>query len=477
MRFDKISDYLWELPRSGRMEVPGRVYASEPMLHKMEAGKVADQVSNVACLPGIIGYSYAMPDAHWGYGFPIGGVAAMTMESGVISPGGVGYDISCGVRLLRSSVTAEEMKRHIPRLMDVLFARIPSGVGSESRLRLDGHAMEKVFEKGARWAVETGHGTKEDLESQEDGGALPGADPSVPGRRARERGEKQLGTLGSGNHFLELQEVDEVYDRKTAEGFGVFKGQFVVLIHTGSRGLGYQICDDFIRVMNAAQGRYGISVPDRQLCCAPLSSKEGRAYFAAMCCAGNYAKANRQIITHGVREAFSRVLGQGPGELGMDVVYDVSHNLAKMETHVFQGKKVKVCVHRKGATRAFPAGHPEVPEIYRLLGQPVLVPGSMGTFSYLLVGTTGAMEETFGSVCHGAGRMMSRSQALKTARGEDTGENLKKQGIEIRTDSLKGLAEEAPHAYKDVSAVVEICARAGLASKVARMKPLGVVKG
>lgn len=478
MRFKKIDENRWEIPQSGSMRVPGLIYASEDMLPKLEAERVAQQVENVAALPGITGYSFAMPDAHWGYGFPIGGVAAMDLKDGIISPGGVGYDISCGVRLIRTSLNASESKPQVPRLMDALFNAVPSGVGSEGALHLDKNRMRKVFEKGAVWAVEKGYGDSQDLQTIEDGGCLEEANPFAPSPRAVERGRNQLGTLGSGNHFIELQEVDEIYDPRTAGVFGLFKGQLTVLIHTGSRGCGYQICDDFIRVMNNVVGKYGISIADRQLCCAPLNSKEGKEYLGAMASAANYAKANRQVITQNVRDAFMKVLGKGPKDLEMSVVYDVSHNIAKIEEHSFKGKNIKVCVHRKGATRAFPAGHVDVPEPYRSVGQPVLVPGSMGTFSYVLVGTEKAMQETFGSVCHGAGRLMSRTQALKMFRGGDLLDKLKAtQGIEIRTGSLKSLAEEAPYAYKDVSKVVDICQNAGIALKVARMRPVGVVKG
>ncbi|MBI5624804.1 MAG: RtcB family protein [Elusimicrobia bacterium] len=477
MRFKKLDDFRWELPRSGSMRVSGLVYASESMLAKLESEKVADQVGNVASLPGIASSSMAMPDAHWGYGFPIGGVAAMRVEDGVISPGGVGYDISCGVRLLRTELEAAKLKPRVSGLMDALFAAVPSGVGSEGRLRVKPGELRRVLEKGAAWPVEHGMGSREDLEACEDNGTLESADAGEVSERALERGAAQLGTLGSGNHFLELQEVDEVYDEEAARVFGLFKGQLVVLIHTGSRGLGYQVCDDYLRVMQDAARKYRIELPDRQLACAPFSSDEGQRYFRAMNAAGNYAKANRQVITHWVREAFMRHLQTGPAELGMAVVYDVSHNLAKVESHKLEGALAKLLVHRKGATRAFPAGRPEVPVRYRGVGQPVLVPGSMGTFSYVLAGTETAMEETFGSTCHGAGRTMSRTQALKTTRGEDLRRDLRRQGIEVRTDSMKGLAEEAPSAYKDVCAVVEVCQGAGISRKVARMRPLGVVKG
>jgi len=476
-RFRKIDEYRWELPAWGAMRVPGLVYATEKMLPKLEREKVAEQMANVATLPGIVGRSLAMPDAHWGYGFPVGGVAAMDAKEGVISPGGIGYDISCGVRLLRSDLAASAVRPNLSRLMDHLFNAVPSGVGSEGRLHLKEAEMRQVFKKGAHWAVSSGYGHGDDLETVEDGGFLESADPELPSERAVERGRNQLGTLGSGNHFLEVQEIDEIFDEKTAEAFGLFQGQLVVSIHTGSRGCGYQICSDFLSVMQKAASKYRIALADRQLCCAPIDSPEGRDYFAAMSAGANFARANRQMITHQTRRAFETALEINPRDLAMKVVYDVCHNIGKMERHQVDGREVRVCVHRKGATRAFPAGHPEVPAPYRAVGQPVLLPGSMGTYSYVLVGTERAMKETFGTTAHGAGRMMSRTQASKQIEGRELMEQLKSQGIEVRTDSYRGLAEEAPFAYKNVSEVVEICHGAGLARKVARMRPMGVVKG
>ncbi len=476
-RLKKISEYVYELPMTGGMKVPGRIYASESMLPKIERERVAEQVANVAHLPGIVGYSLAMPDCHWGYGAPVGGVAAMDIKEGVISPGMVGYDISCGVRLLRSDVTADSIRNKIPALMDALHATVASGVGKGGRLRLNAGDVKRVFRRGARWAVESGYGEAEDLEAVEDGGTVEGAEPDAPSKRAVERGKGQVGTLGSGNHFLELQQVDAVYDEAAAEAFGLFEGQFVVLIHTGSRGCGYQICADALKIMQSARSRYQINLPDRQLACVPLSSPEGRDYFSAMCAGSNFARANRQVITHLVRESAMRVLEMSPYDLALDVVYDVSHNIAKIETHTVMGRKRKLAVHRKGATRAFPAGHPEVPELYRKVGQPVFVPGTMGTHSYVLVGTSRAMEETFGTVCHGAGRAMSRTAAAKRIQGSDLAAQLEERGISIRTDSWRGLAEEAPFAYKNVCDVVDVCHDAGIARKVARMSPLGVLKG
>ncbi|MFA5139554.1 MAG: RtcB family protein [Elusimicrobiota bacterium] len=472
-RVRKIDAWRFEIPKTGGMLVPGLVYASERMIPKIEQERVAEQIENSAHLPGVVDAVLAMPDCHWGYGMPIGGVAAMDVDQGVISPGAVGYDISCGVRLVRSDLKAEAVKARVEKLMDALDARVASGVGKGGPLRVGKDEMGRVLSRGARWAVEKGFGDREDLEAAEEEGRVPGADPDAVSRRAQERGSDQVGTLGSGNHFLELQEVEEVFDPGIGAVFGLFPGQLVVLLHTGSRGLGYQVCSDSLSVMQGAVGRYGIRLPDRQLACAPLGSPEGRAYFGAMAAAANYALANRQVITHFIRESFMRGLDISPRDLGMRLVYDVSHNLARMETH--GGRRL--CVHRKGATRAFPAGHPDVPAMYRGVGQPVLVPGSMGTFSYVLVGTGLAMTETFGSVCHGAGRTMSRSQALKQTSGHQLLKDLNAKGIAVRTEGLRGLAEEAPAAYKDVSEVVDVCERAGLARKVARMKPLGVLKG
>lgn len=474
---EKIDDFRWRLPKTGSMRVEGMVYASESMLPKIREDKALEQVANVATLPGIVGRSLAMPDIHWGYGFPIGGVAAMEAEHGVVTPGGIGFDISCGIRLLRSDLKKEDIGDKFPKLMDGLFRNVPSGLGSTGRLRLQPEEVREVLEKGAQWAVERGYGEREDLEAMEDFGRLEEADPDSVSKRAVERGREQLGTLGSGNHFCEVQEVVELFDERVAEAFGLFVGQIVVMIHTGSRGCGYQVCEDSLRVMEEASRRYGIPLPDRQLCCAPLSSPEGRDYLRVMYAGANFARANRQMITHWIRDTFMRVLMIGPKDLGMGVVYDVAHNIAKIEEHEVDGKKMRLLVHRKGATRAFPPGHPEVPEKYREVGQPVLIPGSMGTASYVLVGAEQAMKETFGTTCHGAGRAMSRSQALKRVQGHALKDQLEGQGILVRTASYKGLAEEAPFAYKDVSEVVDVCHQAGLSRKVARLKPLGVVKG
>lgn len=473
----QINDYVWEIPKTGQMRVPGRLYASPSMMNQILTDNASRQVMNVATLPGIVHYSMAMPDIHWGYGFSIGGVAAFDVEEGVISPGGVGYDINCGVRLLRTGLTYDAIRNHVEKIISSLYRAIPTGVGSEGPLRISGSEIQRVMKLGARWAVEQGFGEARDLEFIEEHGEMEGADPSVVSDRAVKRGKPQLGTLGSGNHFVELQVVDEIYDETAAARLGLEKGNIAVTIHTGSRGLGYQICDDSIQKMLRAVQKYGIALPDKQLCCAPINSPEGRAYFAAMVCAINYAFANRQVITHWVRETLMKSLRLSPRELQMDVVYEVAHNIAKFETHEIDGQKQKVCVHRKGATRAFGPGRPELPVVYRDLGQPVLIPGDMGRASYVLLGTDGAMQQTFGSSCHGAGRVLSRHKAIKQAKGRSIQQELAQYGIIVRATGRHTLAEEMPEAYKDVSEVVNTVAGAGISRKVARLKPLGAIKG
>jgi len=474
----RIDDNRWLIERSEGMHTTGIVYASEAMLPKIMNDNSLQQVRDVACLPGIMGSSLAMPDIHWGYGFPIGGVAAFEVDDGVVSPGGVGYDINCGVRLMRTGLGRQDISGHVERLVDGLFRNIPSGLGSQrGDLKLSGADQAAVLRQGAAWAVKKGFGERVDLEHIEDRGCLDGADSDAVSDRACERGRRQLGTLGSGNHFVEIASVDEVYDRQCASAMGLEEGLVVVTVHTGSRGLGYQVCDDAIKTMLTASQRYGISLPDRQLCCAPVMSPEGGRYLAAMAAAANYAFANRQIIGHWVRETFEQVLGMGPAALRMALVYDVCHNIAKIEEHPVEGRTQHVCVHRKGATRAFGPGHALVPESFRAVGQPVLVPGDMGRCSYVLAGTQQAMQETFGSCCHGAGRLMSRHQAKKTARGRRIDQELARQGICVRAAARGTLVEEMPDAYKDVSEVVDVVAAAGIAVKVARLKPLGVMKG
>lgn len=460
------------------MKVPGLIYTDEDMLVHIKEEEAIEQVANVAFLPGIVSRSLAMPDIHWGYGFPIGGVAATRVSDGVISPGGVGFDINCGVRLLRTNLTEEEVRPRIGALVDALYHNIPSGVGSQGKLRLDQRQMESVLRKGAKWAVEQGYGEARDLEVTEDQGGMKGADPEHVSAKAKQRGVPQLGTLGAGNHFIEVAVVDEVYEPEIASVMGIENvGQVLLLIHTGSRGLGHQVCDDYVKAMGAAVAKYGISLPDRQLACAPVKSPEGQAYFAAMACAANYAWANRQCITHWARESFIQVFGKSPRDLGLEMIYDVAHNIAKMEEYEVEGKRLALCIHRKGATRAFPAGQPEVPGIYAEIGQPVLIPGDMGRYSYVLVGTQRAMAETFGSTCHGAGRLQSRAAAKRSLRGVDVARDLADRGITVRAGSMASLAEEASSAYKDVADVVEVAHRAGISRKVARSRPIGVVKG
>jgi len=460
------------------MRVDGLIFASEAMVKELLEEQAAEQVANVAFLPGIVGHSLAMPDIHWGYGFPIGGVAAMRMKDGVVSPGGVGFDINCGVRLLRTNLTEDEVRPRIKELVEALYKNVPSGLGSEGRIKLRGKEIDEVLVQGSRWAVERGYGRAEDLESTEESGEMSGADSACVSRKAKERGAPQLGTLGSGNHFLEVAVVDQIQDEAIAKDMGIDRiGQVMLLVHCGSRGLGHQTADDYIGQMVAAMKKYDIEVPDRQLACAPLNSREGQDYLAAMRCAANYAWANRQCIAHWVRESFCKVMGKSEKDAGLELVYDVTHNIAKIEEHEVNGKKEKLCVHRKGATRAFPAGHSDIPHKYARVGQPVFIPGDMGRFSYILVGTERAMKETFGSTCHGAGRVKSRAAAKRLLRGEDVRRDLESRGISIRAGSLKSLAEEASQAYKDVSAVVKVTHNAGISRIVARTKPIGVIKG
>ncbi|MEM2869521.1 MAG: RtcB family protein [Thermoplasmata archaeon] len=477
---ERVDEYRWRIPKSYKpgMRTSGVIYASPGLIDSVLRDEAPEQVANVATLPGIVGESLAMPDIHWGYGFPIGGVAATDAEEGVISPGGVGYDINCGVRLLRTELDAGEVRGRLGELIDTLFHEVPSGLGSKGKVRLETRELDAVLEGGARWAVERGYGRPEDLESLEEGGRMEGADPSKVSQLAKQRGAPQLGTLGAGNHFLEIQRVDEIYNERAARALGIDeKDQIMVMIHTGSRGCGYQICDDYLRVMHRAYRKYGIQLPDEQLACAPMGSPEASDYLRAMACAANYAWANRQLITHWVREAFTKVLGKREDELGLEVVYDIAHNIAKLEEHEVEGRRRRLVVHRKGATRAFGPGTEALGPRFRSLGQPVLIPGSMGSESYVLLGTERAMRETFGSACHGAGRVMSRNAAIKRFRDREIIEALRGAGIYARGASDTVMSEEAPAAYKDVSSVVETCHGAGIARKVARLRPLGVMKG
>lgn len=476
---EKIDEYRYRIPKSYKKEMrtEGIIYVSAKLLPSVQEDQAPEQVANVASLPGIVGNSLAMPDIHWGYGFPIGGVAATDIDKGVISPGGVGYDINCGCRVLRTNLTYQDIKDKIEDLVDSLATNVPSGVGSTGKIRVTEKELNQILVEGAKWAVEKGFGKEEDLQFTEEEGSLAGANPDKVSKRAKERGMPQLGTLGSGNHFLEIQLVEEVYEEEIASIMGIFKDQITIMIHTGSRGLGYQVCDDYLRVMKEATKKYGIDLPDRQLACAPNNSPEGKDYFAAMVAAANYAWANRQFITHWTREALEKVLKKGEESIGLSQIYDVAHNIAKIEEYVVGDKKLKLVIHRKGATRAFGPNSPYIPEKFREIGQPVLIPGDMGRNSYILVGTKKAEEETFGSTCHGAGRLMSRSIAKKKVSDHQLIAQLKSQGIIVRGASKGVLAEEAPEAYKDVSQVVETCDGAGISKKVAKLRPLGVVKG
>ncbi|MCK4947835.1 MAG: RtcB family protein [Candidatus Aureabacteria bacterium] len=475
----KVSDFVWEIPVSydRAMNVPGRIYASAETLPSVLDGGALDQIMNVAALPGIVKHSFGMPDIHWGYGFPIGGVAAFDMDKGVISPGGVGFDINCGVRLAATSVKVSDIKGKIEDIVNTLYSRIPLGVGSTGSIKASKSVLKKVLEKGSRWAVENGFGKEEDIEKTEEMGQMKGANADALSKRAYERGENQIGTLGSGNHFIELQEVTEIYDKSLAEDFGLFIGQMAIMIHSGSRGLGYQVCDDFIRKLSQAAQKYGIKIRDRQLVSAPVRSPEGKEYFSAMSAAANYAWANRQVLMSLSEKALLESIGISESNLRLTLVYDVAHNIAKIERHNVDGKEIELCVHRKGATRAFPQGHTELGGRFKKTGQPVIIPGSMGTSSYLLVGTERALTETFGSVCHGAGRLLSRSRAIKTINSERLRKELNKRGISVRAKKMKTLSEEAPASYKNIDDVVEVVARAGLAKKVVKLKPLGVIKG
>jgi len=474
----QIDQYRWLVPKQGKMRTDGMLFLDRNLLEHIKNDKSITQVANVAWLPGIVGRSLAMPDMHQGYGFPIGGVAAFDPDQGVVSPGGVGYDINCGVRLLRTSLVKEEIKDEIANLVNILFTNVPSGVGSKQpNLKLNKKELKKVLGTGAQWAVKNGFGLQDDLLHIEESGCLDWADPETVSDRALDRGQAQLGTLGSGNHFVEVGFVDKIFEEKLAKGIGLFKGQVTIIIHTGSRGLGHQVCGDYIRLLQNASRKYNFDLPDRELCCAPVHSTEGKQYLAAMAAAANFAFANRQLITDEVRRTFEQVFGLGAQKMGLQLVYDVCHNIAKFETHEVDGKQREVLVHRKGATRAFPAHHPKVPAAYKETGQPVLIPGDMGRYSYVLVGTDRALKETFGSTCHGAGRLMSRHAAKKAAKGHNVIAELAEMGVTVKGAGRATLIEEIPQAYKDVEDVVRVVHEAGLACKVARLRPLGVIKG
>lgn len=478
---EKSDNCSWMLPQSYKegMRVPGRVFADDTLLEMISRDQALEQVANVAFLPGIVGQSLAMPDIHWGYGFPIGGVAATNVEEdGVVSPGGVGFDINCGVRLLRTDLTESDVRPRLKELMDTLNRRVPTGLAGGGRIRLDRKDIDRVLSEGGRWAVERGYGEPDDLEVTEERGRIDGADPEAVGEKPKKRGAPQLGTVGSGNHFLEVQTAAEILDPAAARAMGIReRGQVTVLIHCGSRGLGHQVCTDALKVVEAAATRYDIQLPDRQLAAAPVKSPEGQAYLGAMRAAANFAWANRQVLAHWTRVAFEEVFGLSWTGLGMGQVYDLSHNMAKIEEHSVDGRPASLCVHRKGATKAFPPGHPDTPERYRGIGQPVLIPGDMGRYSFVAVAGPKAMELSFGSTCHGAGRALSRNQAKKRLEGRDIQQELADQGIVAIGHNWASLAEEAPIAYKDVADVMRVADKAGLARPVVRLRPLGVIKG
>ncbi len=477
---EQIDETCWRIPISYKigMQVEGRIFADERLMQQIRGDQAPEQVANVAFLPGIQMASLAMPDIHWGYGFCIGGVSATDpAQGGVVSPGGVGYDINCGVRLMRTNLMHEDVQPQFGKLMEALFRGIPAGVGAGGPYLFAGKELRRLLAEGAAYLATRGWATPGDLEHTEAGGCIDGANPDFVSERALKRGGDQCGTLGSGNHFLEVQVVEEIFDEKAANVMGLKKDGICVMIHSGSRGLGYQVCDDSLAALRKAPAKYGIELPDRQLACAPVHSPEGQEYLGAMRCAANYAWANRQLLMWQTREVFAEVFGRPWESLQMGLIYDVAHNIAKIEEHQFAGQRRKLCVHRKGATRAFPAGHPDVPEQYRQIGQPVIIPGDMGRASWMLVGQPGSMAKTFGTTCHGAGRLMSRTAAVKHAQGRRIDRELAEHGIVAKCRSWKGLAEEQPAAYKDVDVVVDVVHRAGLAAKVARLRPLGVVKG
>ncbi|HVO63843.1 MAG TPA: RtcB family protein [Terriglobales bacterium] len=476
---ERVAEYVWEIPKTFRddMRVPARLYADEGLLDAALDDNSILQLVNTTTLPGVTRHAIAMPDIHQGYGFPIGGVVATCLPSGVISPGGVGYDINCGVRLLVSLVQVEEIKPHLEDVAHRLYANCPSGVGSCGHLRLSETELDRVLQDGSRWLLDNGYALREDLERTEEFGRISGADPTFVSDRARERGRNQLGTLGAGNHFIEVDRVAEVFDEATAARLGIYQNNVAVQIHCGSRGLGHQICQEYVSRFQKAVRDYGIELPDRELVCAPFDSKDGQEYFCAMACAANFAFANRQLLAHMIRRSFDEILTGKVRDFELYQVYDIAHNMAKIEEHETSGRAVPVCVHRKGATRAFGPGSTVLPNDLRDLGQPVLIPGSMGTASYVLIGTKQAMQETFGSTCHGAGRLMSRAKARKIVRGTQLRQDLTNRGILICAGSMSGLAEEAPIAYKDVSQVVEVVHKLGIGRKLARLEPIAVIKG
>lgn len=476
MQLEALDAYRFRIARDERrgMRTEVIIYASQALIDQIRKDQSLEQAMNVATLPGIVGVSLAMPDIHQGYGFPIGGVAATDIENGVVSPGGVGFDINCGVRLVRTNLTRDEVRPRLRELVNQLFRDIPCGTGSEGPIRLSNQQLDQVLAEGARWAVRQGYGVEQDVVFAEESGCLAGADPDKVSAKAKERGRPQLGTVGSGNHFLEVQWVEQIHDEQAARVMGLELNQIAVLIHCGSRGLGHQVCTDYLAEMGAAMKRYQITLPDRQLACVPIRSPEGQAYLAAMRASANFAWANRQVILHFLRGSLEKLFGS---QVRAELVYDVAHNIAKEERHQVNGQQRRVLVHRKGATRAFPPGHRDIPAAYRQIGQPVLIPGSMGTASWVLVGTERAMQETFGSVCHGAGRLLSRTAARKGRNARQVQEQLEQQGILVRSETRDGILEEVPEAYKNVDEVIEVVHAAGLARKVARLRPMAVIKG
>jgi tRNA-splicing ligase RtcB len=479
IELNKLDDFRWEIPKGTieGMRVPGRIFASQSLIKSIKNDNSAIQVANGATLPGIVKASMAMPDMHFGYGLPIGGVVATRLSDGVVSPGGTGYDINCGVRLASTNLVEKDILKRLRPLVNDLFNRIPTGIGSKGEIKLDRQEEKKVLLKGAKWAVERGYGSAEDINNTEAQGCLEGADTEKVSPRAFERGQNQVGTLGSGNHFLEIQVVEEIYDKTAAMAMGLEENQVALMIHSGSRGFGHQVCTDYLKIMDKAMPRYGIKLPDRQLACAPFNSKEGQDYRGAMKAAANYAWANRQCLMGLAIQSFLTTLQISPRELGMSLVYDVAHNIIKEEEHIVDGKKIPLAVHRKGATRAFPPGHKELPEVYKKIGQPVIIPGDMGRCSYVLVGTEKAMTESFGSSCHGAGRALSRHAAKKKARGRNIEREMEDKGIIVRSTGRSTLQEEMPEAYKNVTEVVNVVHGAGISKKVAKLRPIGVIKG
>ena len=477
---ERVDEFRWKIPKSYKkmMKVDGIIIASEHMIEDIKKDNAPEQVANVATLPGIIRASYAMPDIHWGYGFPIGGVAAFDYDEGIISPGGVGYDINCGVKMLRTELMLKDVQPKIKGLIDMIFHEVPSGVGSEGKIKLNKNDLNNVLNEGAKWAIENGYGWEEDLERIEENGKIKFADSSKVSEKAKSRGAPQLGSLGAGNHFLEVQVVDKIYLPDIAKKFGIFtEGQITVMIHTGSRGLGHQVATDYIEVMEEAAKKYGITLVDKQLAAAPIHTKESQDYLGAMAAAANFGFVNRQMINHWTRSAFEKIFKSSAEDLGMHVIYSLAHNIAKIEEYEIDGKRKKLVVHRKGATRAFPAGHQDLPQIYKEIGQPVLIPGDMGRASYLLVGTQQALDETFGSTCHGAGRILSRNEALRRYRGETVKKELLQKGIYVKSATSDVAAEEAPGAYKNVDDVVEAVQGANISRIVVKMRPIGVMKG